>query len=34
MSPGLAVHILEYAHGNNRDLYRSAMGAVAEKARK
>ncbi len=30
MSPPLAAHILEYAHENNKDLYRAAMGAVAE----
>ncbi|HXR05996.1 MAG TPA: hypothetical protein VN765_01625 [Candidatus Acidoferrum sp.] len=30
MSPPLAAHILEHAHENNKDLYRVAMGAVAE----
>jgi hypothetical protein len=30
MSPPLAVHILEHAHENNKELYRGAMSAVAE----
>ncbi|MGA2555170.1 MAG: hypothetical protein ABSG04_02735 [Verrucomicrobiota bacterium] len=30
MSPPLAAHILEHAHESNKDLYRAAMGAVAE----
>jgi hypothetical protein len=30
MSPPLAVHILEHAHDNNKELYRGAMSAVAE----
>ncbi|HEX4121964.1 MAG TPA: hypothetical protein VH619_15195 [Verrucomicrobiae bacterium] len=30
MSPALAVRIIEYTHDNNKELYRTAMGAVAE----
>lgn len=30
MSPALAVRILEFTHDNNKELYRSALGAVAE----
>jgi hypothetical protein len=30
MSPALAVRIIEFAHDNNKELYRSALGAVAE----
>lgn len=30
MSPALAVRIIEYAHDNNKELYRSALAAVAE----
>ena len=30
MSPPLACAFLEHAHENNKDLYRAAMGAVAE----
>lgn len=30
MSPALAGQILEYAHETNKELYRTAMGAVAE----
>ncbi|MGA2176184.1 MAG: hypothetical protein ABSH38_14505 [Verrucomicrobiota bacterium] len=30
MSPALAVRIIEFAHDNNKDLYRTALGAVAE----
>jgi hypothetical protein len=30
MSPALAAGILEYAHDNNRELYRAALAAVAE----
>jgi len=30
MTPALAVRIIEYAHDNNKELYRTALGAVAE----
>jgi hypothetical protein len=30
MSPALAVRIIEFAHDNNKELYRTALGAVAE----
>jgi len=30
MSPALAVRIIEFAHDNNKELYRSALAAVAE----
>jgi hypothetical protein len=30
MSPALAVRIIEYTHDNNKELYRSALAAVAE----
>ena len=30
MSPALAVRILEFTHDNNKELYRNALGAVAE----
>ena len=30
MSPALAVRIIEYAHDNNKELYRTALDAVAE----
>jgi hypothetical protein len=30
MSPALAVRIIEYTHDNNKELYRSTLGAVAE----
>ncbi|HWD19430.1 MAG TPA: hypothetical protein VHB20_09125 [Verrucomicrobiae bacterium] len=30
MSPGLAVGIIEFAHDHNRDLYRTALAAVAD----
>jgi hypothetical protein len=30
MSPALAVRILEHAHESNKELYRAALGAVAE----
>lgn len=30
MSPALAVGIIEYAHDNNRELYRTALASVAE----
>ena len=30
MSPALAVRIIEFAHDDNKDLYRTALNAVAE----
>jgi hypothetical protein len=30
MSPALAVRIIEFAHDNNKELYRNALAAVAE----
>ena len=30
MSPALAVRIIEFAHDNNKELYRTALAAVAE----
>ncbi|HEY3914370.1 MAG TPA: hypothetical protein VGN61_07785 [Verrucomicrobiae bacterium] len=30
MTPALAVRIIEYTHDNNKELYRTALGAVAE----
>jgi hypothetical protein len=30
MSPALAVRIIEFTHDNNKELYRNALGAVAE----
>jgi hypothetical protein len=30
MSPALAVRVIEFAHDNNKDLYRTALYAVAE----